>query len=72
MNRDLTVPERSQLGLIVVDENDVVSKVSEARACDQTDIARAYNRDSHAKTPAMACPENVLKLDASARKLGVF
>jgi hypothetical protein len=26
-----------------------VSKVSEARACDQTDIARAYYRDSHAK-----------------------
>ncbi len=51
VDRDLTVLQRRQLGLIVVHQNDVVTKVGETRACHQPYVSGTDHCDPHLRLP---------------------
>jgi hypothetical protein len=45
----LAAIEGGQFGLVIVDHDDLVAKIGEARSCHQPDVSRPYYRDLHAR-----------------------
>ena len=44
---DFAAFQRRQFLLIVVDQDDIVSEISETGACDQSNVPRTHNGDAH-------------------------
>jgi hypothetical protein len=53
VNGNLAVAQGGQLLLVVIHENDFVSKVSETGACDQSDVSGAYHGNAHRLFPLL-------------------
>ena len=71
VNRNLSVLERRQFVLVIVDKDDVVSHVRKTRPRHQSHIPRPNYRDVHPNLPISSCTEKndrSRQLDSSVRK----
>ena len=67
---NLAILERRQFALVVIDQDDVVSKVRKTGACHQPDVSGAYDRDPHVLTPVMNCAKQLSFESLRRRSLG--